>query len=96
MKLEDLGKFKVDGAIDTQWQTNLAVERILIASGKKVSGITSLLTGLEFIGAILTIFLSLFIIVTLIVIHSLLFLVRVYKYLRHSRKRNKQNNSNHR
>lgn len=84
MNIEDLGKFRVNGSIDTQWRTNLAVERILIASGKKVSGITSILTTLEFIGSILTIILSAFIIVTLLTIHFLLFLVRIYKWVRYS------------
>lgn len=80
MDLKNLGKFRVNGSIDTQWQTTLAVERVLIASGQKVSGITTFLTTLEMIGAILTIFLAVFIIATLLVIHILLFLVRLYKY----------------
>lgn len=80
MDLGKLGEFKINGAIDTQWQANLAVERLLIASGKKVNGITTMLTNLEMIGAVLSIFLALFIISALLIIHTLLLLVRVYKY----------------
>lgn len=89
MKFEDLTEFKINGSIDKQWKTNLAVERILIASGKKVGGITSFLTGLEFIGSILTVFLSLAIIIVLVIIHSALFLTRLVRYIQS--KRNKKN-----
>lgn len=82
MKVNELGNFKVSGSIDTQWRTNLAVERILIASGQKVNGITSFLTTLEFIGNILLILLSLFIITTILTIEFLLWLVRSYYFIK--------------
>ena len=74
-----LGDFKIDGAIDAQFRTTNAVERIMLASGQKVNGFTSFLVTLEFIGAILTIFLSIFIIAILLLIQIILFFARLWK-----------------
>lgn len=81
MDINKLGDFKIRGSVDTQFRTNIAVERLLIASGHKVQGFTSFLTTLETIGNILLIFLSVFIIATLLIIYVLRFFVWVYKIL---------------
>ena len=78
--LEDIGSFKVSGSIDTQFRTDNALERIAIASGKQVGGFTSFLMTIEFIGYILLIGLSLFIISSILIIYCLLFVARVWGY----------------
>lgn len=87
LDLNNLGSGRVKGSISTQFATTLAVERVLIASGQKVSGYTSFLATLEFVGYIVMILTSLFIISAITIIYTILFLVRVYKYLRFYRYR---------
>ena len=78
--LEDIGSFKVGGSIDAQFRTDNALERIAIASGKQVGGFTSFLMTIEFIGNILLIVFSLFIISAILIIYTILFLGRVWGY----------------
>jgi hypothetical protein len=72
---DNIGGFKIGGSVDAQFQTSNAVERMMIASGKQVGGFTSFLATIEFIGFILLIALSLFIIATL----SLIYIIQVLK-----------------
>jgi len=82
MNINNLGSGRVRGSINTQWQTNLAIERVLIGLKGGVSGITELLSTIEFIGAILLIFWSAFIIVFILLIELILLFVSIYKSIR--------------
>ena len=78
--LDNIGKFRVGGSIDTQFRTGNALERIAIASGQQAGGFTSFLATLEFLGFILLILTSLFIISAFAVIYTLLFIGRVWSF----------------
>lgn len=80
MGLEDLGDFKVGGSINTQFETSIGIERIMIGLGQQAGGITSFLTTLEFIGYILLIFWGVFFIALTCFIHTVLFFVSIYKW----------------
>jgi len=88
--LDNIGDFKIGGSIDSQFRTNNAVERIMIASGEKVNGLTSFLTTLEFIGNILLILTSVLIITTLILIHTIKFIARAWSILFPSKAKRKE------
>lgn len=79
--LENLGSGKIGGSINAQFQTDLAVERFMISTGQQVGGYTSFLRTLEFIGGLILLATGIFIISIFIIIHTTLFLCRVYRYL---------------
>lgn len=79
--LDNIGKFKIGGSINTQFQTGNALERIAIASGQQVGGFTSFLVTLEFLGYLLLIALSLFIISAFTIIYTLIFLARLWSWI---------------
>lgn len=78
--LDNIGKFKVQGSIQTQFETTIALERIMYGLGQKATGITSVLMSLEFIGYVLMIFWGLFFLALMLFIHIVLFIVSIYKY----------------
>ena len=78
---DNIGGFKVGGSIDAQFQTGNALERMMIASGKQVGGFTSFLVTLEFIGYILLIALSLFIISALLIIYTIQALAVLFRLI---------------
>lgn len=82
MDLSKLGKSRVQGSINTQWQSNLAIERILIGLEGGAVGFTKILTTLEFIGNVLLVVYCAFLITFLLCTRLLLFLVYIYKYIR--------------
>lgn len=93
MKIENLGKFRVGGSINTQFETGLALERIMIASGERVNGLTSFLTTLEFFGHIILILTGLFILAAYGLIYLILFFIEVYKIITGYNKRREANAS---
>lgn len=83
MDFRKLGSSRIKGSIDAQWQSNLAVERILIGARDGASGLTELLSTLEFIGYILLVVYSVFLICFLLLIQILLGLVAIYKAVKY-------------
>ncbi|TXB66147.1 hypothetical protein FRY74_06130 [Vicingus serpentipes] len=68
MDLRNIFDSKIGGAIDTQFKTNIAFERIENAIHGTSNGLAGFLSTLDFIGNILTILLALFIITVLLII----------------------------
>lgn len=93
MKIENLGKFRVGGSINTQFETGLALERIMIASGERVNGLTSFLTTLEFFGHIILILTAVLILTAYAIIYFMLFLINIYKFITGYNKRREVNAS---
>jgi len=87
MGLDDLGNFNIGGSINTQFETSLGIERVMIGLGKQAGGLTSFLTTLEFIGYILLIFWGVLFIAIICFIHIVLFLCKIYKYFYTSKAR---------
>lgn len=82
MSLERLGDFGVSSAVDTQFRTGLAVERVQRALGRRVGGITSFLETLGFIGTMFTIVLSVFIITIVLLLRLFQAIRRAFSSLR--------------
>lgn len=69
MDWKRLGSYKITDSIDTQWRTDLAVDRIKLAAGEKTSGLASFMNSLNRISALLTIVLCVVIIVGILVLY---------------------------
>lgn len=91
--IDNIGKFSVNGSIDTQFSTSLALERIAIASGERVGGLTSFLATLELIGKIVLMLIGLFIIASYIIIYTVIYLCRLYRWIFPSEEQIEANNN---
>ena len=82
MDWKQLSSSKIDGAIDTQFKTNIAVERLMKASGQPVKGgITDWLEFLETIQTVSVTLYCLFNIITITIGYIFVGLYRLIKWI---------------
>lgn len=86
MDLNKLSEFKINGAIDTQFKTNIAVERVLKATGHKVNG--GITDWLEFLDTIQTISSILYALLTILSIAIKYTFIGLYRLIKWSYKMN--------